>query len=190
MLCDIAAFEVLPRRTSLWSFKQVTMEQRLGPCHDLINDRFSSRTWAALWACRGSPRGIPAFSASILNASPKPVLHVAGQAENISSDVADPAFPGLAIGIDLQTWVRVVMPWADGRKPRPSRRRSRYPLIRSTMSVASDAFLASNSIIGTVIFLVESQSQSQMSVAKVVFARAFQQNGRKFLPVPEAYRGR
>ena len=41
------------------------------------------------------------------------------KAENIASDVADPAFPGLAIGIDLQTWVRVVMPWADGRKASP-----------------------------------------------------------------------
>ena len=96
------------------------MEQRLGPCHDLINRLFLVTYLGCFMGLSRVAQRNPRLFGKHPQCFPETdSFTLLDKAEYISSDVADPAFPGLAIGIDLQTWVRVVMPWADGRKASP-----------------------------------------------------------------------
>ena len=40
------------------------------------------------------------------------ILHFHDEREDISADVTNPAFKGLTLGIDLETWTRIVVPRA------------------------------------------------------------------------------
>ena len=91
--------------------RETAMECIFRPCGDFIETLFTR--------CCGSCAG-EGFQ---LNASPlcehrerfgegySLALH--DKTEDIATDVADPALPTLTLGIDLQTWIRVVVPGTE-----------------------------------------------------------------------------